>query len=89
MCKCLYSYKELESRQIDFHPSCARKMFGIKEQPLMEYTQADMERLASEIIRSQTTLTGVRLAYCITYRILPQICWRFFSFLFAYVRKKQ
>ena len=26
----------------------------------MEYTQADMERLATEIIRSQTTLTGVQ-----------------------------
>ena len=57
MCKCLYCYKELEPGQIDFHPSCAKKMFGIKEQPLMEYTQADMERLATEIIRSQTTLT--------------------------------
>lgn len=60
MCKCLYCYKELESGQIDFHPSCAKKMFGTKEQPLMEYTQADMERLATEIIRSQTTLTGVQ-----------------------------
>lgn len=60
MCKCLYCYKELEPGQIDFHPSCARKIFGIKEQPLMEYTQADMERLATEIIRTQTTLTGVQ-----------------------------
>ncbi len=60
MCKCLYCYKDLEPGQVDFHPSCARKIFGIKEQPLMEYTQADMERLATEIIRSQTTLTGVQ-----------------------------
>lgn len=60
MCKCLYCYRELEPGQIDFHPSCAKKMFGIKEQPIMEYTQADMERLATEIIRSQTTLTGVQ-----------------------------
>lgn len=60
MCKCLYCYRELEPGLIDFHPSCAKKMFGIKEQPIMEYTQADMERLATEIIRSQTTLTGVQ-----------------------------
>jgi len=60
MCKCLYCYKELEAGQVDFHPSCAKKMFGIKEQPLLEYSQPDMERLAAEIIRSQTTLTGVQ-----------------------------
>lgn len=60
MCKCLYCYKELEAGQVDFHPSCAKKMFGIKEQPRLDYTQADMERLATEIIRSQTTLTGVQ-----------------------------
>ena len=60
MCKCLYCYKELESGQVDFHPSCAKKMFGTKEQPRLDYTQADMERLATEIIRSQTTLTGVQ-----------------------------
>lgn len=60
MCKCLYCYKELEPGQVDFHPSCAKKMFGAEKQPLLEYTQADMERLATEIIRSQTTLTGVQ-----------------------------
>lgn len=60
MCKCLYCYKELEPGQTDFHPFCVKKMFGTKEQPIMEYTQADMERLATEIIRSQTTLTGVQ-----------------------------
>lgn len=60
MCKCLYCYKELEPGQVDFHPSCAKKMFGVDKQPLLEYTQADMERLATEIIRSQTTLTGVQ-----------------------------
>ena len=60
MCKCLYCYKELEVGQVDFHPACAKKIFGIKAQPLMEYSQTDMERLATEIIRSQTTLTGVQ-----------------------------
>ena len=60
MCRCLYCYKELEAGQVDFHPSCVKKMFGTKQQPRMDYSQADMERLATEIIRSQTTLTGVQ-----------------------------
>lgn len=50
----------MERGQVDFHPSCAKKMFGIKEQPLLDYSQSDMERLAADIIRSQTTLTGVQ-----------------------------
>ena len=44
----------------DFHVHCARKFFGTAEAPVMEYTQADMDRLAEQIIRSQTTLTGVQ-----------------------------
>lgn len=58
--KCLCCYKELLPGQTDFHPSCAKKMFGTKEQPRLDYTQADMERLATETIQSQTTLTGVQ-----------------------------
>ena len=57
MCKCLYCYKELESGQIDFHPSCARKMFGIKEQPLMEYTQADTHILVLKFAPAYDSLT--------------------------------
>lgn len=61
MCKrCLYCYKELEAEQVDFHPSCAKKMFAAKQQPRLDYSQADIERLATEIIRSQTTITGVQ-----------------------------
>lgn len=60
MCKCLYCYRELEQGQADFHPSCARRMFGMTTAPLMDYTREDMDGLAADIIRSQTTLTGVQ-----------------------------
>lgn len=60
MCKCLYCYQELEEGQKDFHPRCARKFFGIKDVPLLEYRHEDLDQLAEQIIRSQTSLTGVQ-----------------------------
>ncbi len=60
MCKCLFCYKELNEGEKDFHARCARKFFGVTTAPIMEYTQSDMDRLAEQIIRSQTTLTGVQ-----------------------------
>ena len=60
MSKCLFCYKELNEDERDFHAHCARKFFGTAEAPVMEYTQVDMDRLAEQIIRSQTTLTGVQ-----------------------------
>lgn len=60
MCKCLYCYKELEDGQRDFHPQCARKFFGMREAPLLEYRHEDLDQLAEQIIRAQTSLTGVQ-----------------------------
>lgn len=60
MCKCLYCYRELEAGQKDFHPQCAKKFFGTKEVPLLEYRHEDLDRLAEQIIRAQTSLTGVQ-----------------------------
>lgn len=60
MCKCLYCYQELEEGQRDFHPHCARKLFGTKEVPLLEYRHEDLDRLAEQVIRAQTSLTGVQ-----------------------------
>lgn len=60
MCNCLYCYQELEEGQKDFHPNCARKFFGTKEVPLLEYRHEDLDRLAEQIIRAQTSLTGVQ-----------------------------
>ena len=57
MSKCLYCYRELDENERDFHATCSKKFFGVPESPVMEYTRADMDRLAEHIIRSQTTLT--------------------------------
>lgn len=60
MSRCLYCYQELEEGQKDFHPGCARKFFGTKDVPLLEYRHEDLDRLAEQIIRAQTSLTGVQ-----------------------------
>ena len=60
MAKCLYCYKELEVDQIDFHPACSRKIFGTSVPPILPYTREHITELAEQVIRSQTTLTGVQ-----------------------------
>lgn len=58
--RCLYCYQELAEGEKDFHSRCAKKMFGDKTAPLLPYTKADVLQLAEQVIRSQTTLTGVQ-----------------------------
>lgn len=60
MDRCLYCYEELQEGQTDFHPRCARKIFGSALVPLLPYARTDIARLAEQVIRSQTTLTGVQ-----------------------------
>lgn len=60
MCKCLYCYQKLEEGQVDFHPHCAKKIFGTSEAPLLEYRHEDLDQLAEQIIHAQTSLTGVQ-----------------------------
>ena len=60
MARCLYCYKELGKDEKDFHKACSRKMFGTKEVPELPYTRNDLNDLARQVIRSQTTLTGVQ-----------------------------
>ena len=60
MAKCLYCYKELGKDEKDFHKACSKKMFGTKDVPELPYTRNDLNDLARQVIRSQTTLTGVQ-----------------------------
>lgn len=60
MCKCLYCYKELKEGQTDYHPACVKKFFGTKSVPVLPYTRAQLGDLARQVVRSQTTLTGVQ-----------------------------
>lgn len=58
--KCLYCYKELADNEIDFHRSCSRKIFGTTMAPSLPYTRDNLTELARQVVRSQTTLTGVQ-----------------------------
>lgn len=58
--KCLYCYKPLKEGQKDFHPACARKMLGVKEVPALPYRRSEIADLAKQVVRAQTTLTGVQ-----------------------------
>ena len=60
MAKCLYCYKELAEGENDFHKKCARKIFGTPYAPELPYTRENLTDLAKQVIRSQTTLTGVQ-----------------------------
>ena len=60
MCRCLYCYRPLEKGERDFHPGCARKFFGTEKVPVLDYSCKDLEQLALQIIKDQTSLTGVQ-----------------------------
>ena len=60
MCKCLYCYQPLKEGQLDFHPACARRLFGSTTSPLLPYSRASIDDLARKIIQSRTTVTGVQ-----------------------------
>ncbi|MDR0891219.1 MAG: HipA domain-containing protein [Mediterranea sp.] len=60
MKRCLYCYHPIETEDADFHPSCARKMFGTPQAPLLAYRQDEIAELAKQVLRSQTVLTGVQ-----------------------------
>ena len=61
MCeRCLYCYKELKEGQVDYHPACSRKLFGTKTPTRLPFVRSEIGELAKQVVRSQTTLTGVQ-----------------------------
>ena len=60
MAKCLYCYKELKEGQTDYHPSCAKKLYGVKTAPVLPYNRSQIGELAKRVVRAQTTLTVVQ-----------------------------
>jgi len=60
MKRCLYCYKPLGKDEIDFHPSCSKKIFGQQVPPIIPYTENQMEELATQVVRTQMTVTGVQ-----------------------------
>jgi serine/threonine-protein kinase HipA len=45
---------------LDYHAKCSRKIFGVNKVPELPYFRAELQGLAEQVIRSQTTLTGVQ-----------------------------
>ena len=60
MAVCLYCYGELTAGEKDFHKRCSQKIFGTSCPPELPYTRENLTDLARQVIRSQTTLTGVQ-----------------------------
>ena len=60
MDKCLYCYRPLEKGEKDFHAKCAKKFFGTEKVPTLNYSCEELEELAVQVIKDQTSLTGVQ-----------------------------
>jgi serine/threonine-protein kinase HipA len=58
--RCLFCYKPLGENELDFHPSCSKKIFEQQTPPVLPYSEEDLEPLAKEVIQSQTAVTGVQ-----------------------------
>lgn len=60
MCKCLYCYGPLAEGEKDFHAKCVKKFFCSAQVPTLDYTTEDLDSLAAQVIKEQTSLTGVQ-----------------------------
>ncbi|RYY00929.1 MAG: type II toxin-antitoxin system HipA family toxin [Gammaproteobacteria bacterium] len=58
--RCLYCYKPLEKGTADFHVKCSRNFFGTPTPPELEYSNEQMQDLASQIIVRSIAVTGVQ-----------------------------
>lgn len=60
MNNCLYCYKLLDNNEVDFHEKCSKEFFKSKIAPIVPYNQSDMIELAKNVIKSQSSVTGVQ-----------------------------
>ncbi len=60
MNKCLFCYRPLGKGEKDMHQACVKKFFGTTTLPTFDYTVQQLDRLALEIIKDKTSLTGVQ-----------------------------
>ena len=58
--RCLCCYRELTAGQVDYHPACARKMFGSVDVPELPYDHSQIRQIAKTVIRTRTTVPGVQ-----------------------------
>ncbi|WP_220765001.1 HipA domain-containing protein [Flavobacterium sp. UMI-01] len=60
MKKCLNCYQPLNKDEIDFHPTCSKKMFGTTTPPIIDFDLKQLEELAKQIIIKSIAVTGVQ-----------------------------
>jgi len=58
--KCLYCYQPLNESEQDFHNVCAKKMFGTKQAPIIDFNLKQLEELAKQIVIKSVAVTGVQ-----------------------------
>lgn len=58
--RCLVCYKELKDEHADYHPRCAKNLFGTTKAPLLPYNRDNIETLALHILERSTSVTGVQ-----------------------------
>ncbi len=57
---CLICLFPLESSDQDYHPACCKKLFGSATVPSLPYSWKQLNELATQIIRQNTTVPGVQ-----------------------------
>ena len=60
MINCLYCYQPLSKDEIDFHPSCSKKIFGTTQPPVIDFDLKQLEELAKQIVIESKAVTGVQ-----------------------------
>lgn len=60
MSKCLFCYQSLEKGQHDYHPICAKKLFGTTQVPVVDFDLKQLEELAKQIVVKSKAVTGVQ-----------------------------
>lgn len=60
MNKCLCCYKPLNAGEVDYHPRCAKRMFGTAVAPSLPYTREEIGKLAQVVVEKHVTVTGVQ-----------------------------
>jgi serine/threonine-protein kinase HipA len=50
----------LNENEQDFHTVCAKKMFGTKQAPIIDFNLKELEELAKQIVIKSVAVTGVQ-----------------------------
>ncbi|TVQ80694.1 MAG: type II toxin-antitoxin system HipA family toxin [Bradymonadales bacterium] len=59
--RCYFCYEALGSGDIDYHPTCARKLFpGHSTPPTVEVGMDDIQNFAKEVVNQRLVVTGVQ-----------------------------